>query len=253
MGKKENVSKKLDHNEHCLVFTGNTQNNSCNQRMEDFEKLKVSFETEHLCIRSLEEKDKEDYMKLRVQTSPMSRVYEIMPELLDKSFEDQLNSQDDIYLSIFSKDDKLFVASGSLQNYHSTSIELGFDVLEQHRRKGIGTELLNALVMVTHRLFPEAEVIVRTDQENIACQKLMEKCGGIYVGREDSLFSRLMEVSVERLDEEYPASESWKKQREENMRLIEEGKGSVCVYRMRTGMMTSRGSMTQRCVGKITT
>ncbi len=67
------------------------------------EKPKISFDTERLYVRSVEETDKDDYMNLRVETSELSQAYQSVPGFRDYEWEGELNSQKDIYMAVFMK------------------------------------------------------------------------------------------------------------------------------------------------------
>ena len=75
----------------------------------------IDFETERLHIRSVTKEDKEDFMALRIHNSDISSVYSEVSGFEDLEWESELNSEKDIYLSIFRKTDEVFVASASIQ------------------------------------------------------------------------------------------------------------------------------------------
>ena len=71
--------------------------------MEDekaMDKPRISFLTDRLYIRSVEESDKEDYMALRIATSELAEAYESNPAFGDHEWAYELNSSCDVYLSV---------------------------------------------------------------------------------------------------------------------------------------------------------
>ena len=146
----------------------------------------MDFETKRLHIRSVEEKDKEPYMSLRSNNSDFSAAYEILPGFFDYEWEGELNSKEDIYLSVFFKDNGIFVGSASIQSYKEDIAELGFDVCKEYWNQGIATEILNGLIGEAYRLYKFSKIVVRANKDNLASRRVAEKCGGAFEGYEDS-------------------------------------------------------------------
>ena len=181
----------------------------------------IDFETERLHIRSVTKEDKEDFMALRIHNSVISSVYSEVSGFEDLEWESELNSEKDIYLSIFRKTDEVFVASASIQAYEKTTIELGYDVSEAYRNRGYATEIIRGLGAEVHRKFPGARVIIRIEKDNIASRKAAEKGGGILTQNEDSLVNQWFAKLKDLCNDET---------KNEIGELLEQGKDSVCVY-----------------------
>lgn len=191
----------------------------------------IDFETDRLHIRSVIEADKDDYMSLRVKNSSISKAYSIMPDFTDYEWDGELNGEDDIHVSVFLKPEGVFVASASIQNYKEKTIELGYDVKEDYRNEGIATELIKGLLSEVHRLFAEAQVIIRTDHENDASRRVAEKCGGVLIRREDSFACKMFSITKEALEKsgkDFEQSDNYDDMKE----LMVRGKDSVCVYEL---------------------
>ncbi len=191
----------------------------------------IEFETERLHIRSVMEADKKEYMSLRINNSDISNAYSAMPDFTEYEWDGELNSEEDIYMSVFLKPDEAFVASASIQDYREQTIELGYDVAEKYRNIGIGTELIKNLLSEVHRLFSESKVIIRTNRENKASRHVVEKCGGLLIRYEDSFACRTfyaLKDAMEKAGEVFEQTANHKDMKE----LMEKGKDSVCVYEL---------------------
>lgn len=195
------------------------------------DKPKISFETRRLFVRSIEAADMDAYMNLRVKASPMARAYEEYPEFKEHIWNDELNSQDDIYMAIFLKGSNIFVASAFFQGFRTDTIEFGFDVREQYRNQGIATELVMGLLHEAKTTFPGTHVIIRTDKENGACRKVAEKCGGVLSGYEPTLAAKAFEQLMKSFGDEPTDDEKLIQMRRRNREFIEENREGVCVYR----------------------
>ncbi|MCR4657806.1 MAG: GNAT family N-acetyltransferase [Lachnospiraceae bacterium] len=103
----------------------------------------LDFETERLHIRTVSEADRDAYMSLRVGNSTISVAYSAISGFEDFEWESELNDEKDIYLSVFIKDEEIFIASASLQDYQSDTIEMGYDVVEGYRNHGHATEIVH--------------------------------------------------------------------------------------------------------------
>ena len=185
------------------------------------EKPYIEIETEHFFIRSVAEADKSDYMGLRRQASEISAAYDIVPGFLDFEWEQELNSEDDLYLSVFDRDNNAFVASASIQAYRKQEAELGIDVVKERRRNGAGKEVLSAVLKKAHDMFPGRTFVTRINRKNAASRGLTEKCGGTFLRYDDSQFSKAVHVGLS--DDEI---------KEDVRKLYEEGKDAVVIYRM---------------------
>ncbi len=185
------------------------------------EKPDIEIRTERCFIRVAQEIDKDYYMALRRATSGIASAYDIMPGFLDYEWEQELNADDDIYMCVFMKKDKAFVASTSIQGYQTNEIELGLDVVEEYRRSGIGYEILCAVLDKSHMMFPGIPVVTKMNRDNGASKGLVEKCGGSFLRYEDSQFSKALHADG---DDEGKG--------EDIKKVIEDGKNSMLVYLM---------------------
>lgn len=182
------------------------------------------FETDRLIIRPLQESDKDYYMALRIETSDIRQAYETMPEFREYEWEKEFEGDGDASFCIFLKPDRIFVGSCSYQNFKSDTVELGIDLVKEHRNKGIGTEVVNGLVRKAGELFPGKSIILRTNANNVLCRRVAEKCGATLSKYEPSLTAQVMAKLLEITDE--MDSESLAKNKE----YIEENKEGLCVY-----------------------
>ena len=194
------------------------------------EKPMISFTTERLLVRPVSEEDKEEYMQLREKTSDIRYMYSEDPEFRESEWQSELNGKDDIYFSVFLKDSNTFVASASYQNYRKKFVELGLDVVEDYRHQGIGTELLTGLIETAHRSFPRATLKVRTRKKNTTAQKMIEKCGGKLVRKEEGAEVSAIRRTVKMMDAAGDKIDGWPDKKQLCLELIEKGKDGVFVY-----------------------
>ncbi len=195
-------------------------------------KLRVSFFTDRLYVRSVEITDKDKYMNLRETTSPFAHTYKSLPGFREDEWEREFNSQSDIFVAAFLKDSSELVASASFQNIETDAIEFGFDVYETYRNQGIATELLKGMIQTAHALFPGKNFVIRTDVTNAACRRVAEKCGGILTGYEPTFAAKVIMAGM-KLNGNIPAdNEEQAELRTKNAQFIEENKEGVCVYRL---------------------
>lgn len=195
------------------------------------EKPKISFDTERLYVRSVEEMDKDDYMNLRVETSELSQAYQSVPGFRDHEWEGELNSRKDIYMAVFMKTNDKIVASCSFQGYEGDCVELGFDVEEQYRKQGIATELVQGMLRTVSTVFSGKPVMIRTNVTNTACRRVAEKCGGVFSGYEATLAAKAIAGLMESYGNKPTDDEELLEMRQRNAEFIEENKEGVCGYR----------------------
>ena len=60
-----------------------------------------------------------------------------------------------------------------------------YDVVKEHRGKGIGTKMVGAFFELAHELFPDREKLVRIRRGNIASCRVAEKNGAEFVMLDD--------------------------------------------------------------------
>lgn len=162
--------------------------------------------------------------------APLSKAYEVFPKLIDNVWKSELNSHDEIYLSIFLKENNTLVVSASFQKFALDTIEFGFDVVERYRNQGIATELVKGMLRVMRTVFHGRGTIIKTDKMNGACRKVAEKCGGIFTGYEPTFAARAFASLIESFGNESTGKEKWIQIRKRYYEYIEENKDVVCVY-----------------------
>lgn len=193
-------------------------------------KPNITFETEKLIVRPVAPGDKEKYMKLRRESSPIKGAYDVLDGLLEEEWKAELNSAKDIFLVASMKDSGVFAASASYQHFEDDEVEIGIDVAEEHRNKGIATELLTNMLRIAHDKYPDKRIILRTERTNAACRKAAEKCGGTICGYEPHPFSRLMDVFFKVADERFPGSRKMDELKQEYIAALMGNMDELCVY-----------------------
>ena len=194
------------------------------------DKPKIQFDTARLYVRSVEESDKEAYMNLRVETSDIALAYQIHPGFRDCEWNGELNSQKDIFLAAFLKENDMMIASASFQNYESDCIELGFDVTEQYRNQGFATELVQGMLEMFNVLFSGKTASIKTNVTNSACRRVAEKCGGVFSGYEPTMAVMAMETLLESYGNKPIDDKELLAIRIKSAEFIEKNKEGVCVY-----------------------
>lgn len=194
------------------------------------EKPRISFETERLIVRSIEDADQEYYMDLRAETSELAAAYQTLPGFREKEWDTELNGTDDIYMAAFLKEDSTFVASCSFQNYVGDVLELGYDVVAEYRNRGIATELVNGMLVTAFSVFAGKPALIKTKSSNQACRRVAEKCGGEFKGYEETPAAKAIASMMQELREKDPEDETFKKLQKENEAFLEESKDGVCIY-----------------------
>ena len=128
-------------------------------------------------FRSIQEQDKRQYMTLRTETSRYAEIYKTVEGLSDYSWEQDLKDKNAIFMVVFREADGQFVAACSFQGIQGESVELGYDVVNEYRGQGIGTDVVKALIVVAHSVFPDKRILIRVRKDNAASQRVAEKCG----------------------------------------------------------------------------
>ena len=189
----------------------------------------IEFETGRLRIQPVTEEDRADYMSLRVNNSEMSSAYETMPGFEDMEWNEELNSDEDIFFSVRLKIEGIFVASASIQNFKKSTIELGYDVCKEYQNQGIATELLKQLYIEAHRHFKDAEIIIKINKDNDASRRVAEKCGATFIRYDDSFVSK----EISDFLSNYNNKDGIEQDKSYSLlsQAVDDGKNSVCIYK----------------------
>ena len=157
------------------------------------------------------------------------------PEFREHEWQNVLKAEDEVSMMVFQKEDGVFVAICNFQDFQGDHVDIGYDVEEEYRGKGIGTSLVIDLVSLAHLKFPGKEVIARIRVNNSVSRRVAEKAGGVMVRYEPTPEAKLFVESLKKYGDGKPdenghyASEkeisAWK-------RVVDEGKEGIRVYKM---------------------
>ena len=116
---------------------------------------------------------------------------------------EKLPEDDAIYVSVFLKDDNLYVGNITMQHLASDTPEIGMDVLLKYRRQRIAYETIPLFAKRVLELMPIEYFMVRIYSDNEPSKKLFEKLGATQIGKEPSEFAEVLAQMKEKLKEEY--------------------------------------------------
>lgn len=184
-------------------------------------------ENERFILRKLQEADKDNYMKLKLEVSSIAKAYE------DESFYEftwkSALEDKDLYLSLFENRTGIYLGNLMLKNLSSDKQEIGIDIVREHRRKGIGYAAVRLLMSHAKEVSGADSFEVRIYSDNIASTKLFEKLGAVKAGREDSEF-----ISVMKEWEKIEGSEKMFRLKEEHKGLFDRAeKRHIIVYELK--------------------
>lgn len=135
------------------------------------------------CLRILQPSDREDYL------ITMQESMEI-PELFEMEFYDEaawrvaLNSENALTIPIERTCDREYQGQFLLKQLDAHTIEVGLDLREKNRSRGIGTEVMRLLLTKLHEQSPEDTVIARAYSDNVRSIHLIQKIGGVKLRNE---------------------------------------------------------------------
>lgn len=135
------------------------------------------------------DEDREDYVELCRQINGEDTYY-LDPYLKDMMWEQTLKEETKIF-SIFDSSGE-YCGSIEVQKPSSDTPEIGIDLLESRRNKGIAAK---AVKMVAKRTYEERKVeyfVIRILSGNLHSKHVFEKMGVILIGEEESEFTLFM-------------------------------------------------------------
>lgn len=156
----------------------------------EIEKGRKIFETDgEYFICPVIEQDRERYVELHKQLNGETTLF-LNPYCKDMMWEHVLHGKDKIF-SILDRQGE-YCGSIELQNPSSKTPEIGIDLLEHMRNKGIAPRVIR---MFAKRTYEEQSVeyfIIRISSRNPHSKHVFEKMGVILMCEEESLFTAFM-------------------------------------------------------------
>ncbi|MCM1326014.1 MAG: GNAT family N-acetyltransferase [Bacteroidales bacterium] len=138
----------------------------------------------------ISDEDRKDYVELHRQLNGETSLY-LNPLSKDMMWEQTLNHAENIF-SLFTAGGE-YCGSIELQHPDSDTPEIGIDLLENKRNKGIASK---AVRLFAKRVCEEKEVnyfLIRISSVNLHSQHVFEKMGAVKIGEEESVFSKFVE------------------------------------------------------------
>ena len=161
----------------------------------------VIVQNDKYILKTLCEEDKINYLGLYQENSIVakSQNYGDYAEFVWK----KLREDDAIYVSVFLRDDNLYVGNIALRQWSSATPEIGMDVLLKYRRQGIAYETIPLFAKRILGIKSMEYFLVRIYSDNEPSRKLFEKLGAVQIGKEPSEFAEVLEQLKEKSREQY--------------------------------------------------
>lgn len=134
--------------------------------------------------------DRDSYVELHRQLNGESTLF-LNPHCKDMMWEQVVDVNEDIVYSIYDNNGE-YCGSIELQNYDSATPEIGIDLLENKRNKGIASEVVR---LFAKRVYEERQVeyfLIRISSKNQHSRHVFEKMGVIFIGTTESPFDVIM-------------------------------------------------------------
>ena len=152
---------------------------------------KFFLETKRLILKPTEQADFENLLALRSDPDVMKyaekgvQTEEDIQKFLEITIPYQKKYGYDL-CSVFEKSSGDFVGQGGLFRTANTDdpsdIEIGFSLHKKYWGKGYATELVKALIQWGFKYLPVKKLVAFTEPENVASNRVLQKCGMINVG-----------------------------------------------------------------------
>lgn len=153
-------------------------------------------QNEKYIMRALCEGDKMDYLKLYQENAIVTKAALTLAEIdYDEYIEyvwKNLSEDDTINVSVFQKENFVYVGNIVLRNLSSDTPEIGIDVLKKYHRQGIAFETIPMFAKRVLELRRVEYFLVRIYSDNEASTKLFEKLGVTRIGKEPSEYAAFL-------------------------------------------------------------
>lgn len=140
------------------------------------------------------EEDKQAYFELYKENSILAKRMpcNMFQDFFEKQWKNR-RQEKSLYVSIFRKQDSVYLGNIDLSNIDSTTPELGIDVMKQYQRKGVAYDTLRMFVKWANKTFNNIEYfLVRIYSDNSASLNLFQKLGATKIGEEASEYQVLL-------------------------------------------------------------
>lgn len=137
----------------------------------------------------LTEGDRDKYMALKRQVTT-STVYYDDTMLAKIMWESAIDGKDKNF-SVYNKNDE-YCGNVSLQNYDNKTPEIGVNILEIHRNKGIAGKVIKLLAKQDYGEQEREHYLLRVSSRNTHSKHMIEKLGAILIAIEESQYKTFM-------------------------------------------------------------
>lgn len=189
-----------------LIFSGYGRGDRV-QKEDFFFKDGMFAQNDKYILKALCEEDKANYLMLYRENSIVAKTSSKMSGVDYDEFAEfvweKLPEDDAIYISVFLKDDNMYVGNITMQHLASDTPEIGMDVLLKYRRQRIAYETIPLFAKRVLELMSIEYFMVRIYSDNEPSKKLFEKLGATQIGKEPSEFAEALAQLKESLKEEY--------------------------------------------------
>jgi ribosomal-protein-alanine N-acetyltransferase len=136
-------------------------------------------------LREKQESDLQDFFNYYTDPKVNQYIVSYIPQNLEearlelKFWQNVFYSNDGIYFAIARKDNNQLIGSLGFSGYirHHNRVELSYDLSKDYWRQGITNKAINAIVKYGFETMNFNRIEAFTVTENIASEKLLEKCG----------------------------------------------------------------------------
>ena len=153
--------------------------------IEAFREMTVIAENHMYCLRILQSSDRENYLKTMRESVEIPELFE-MEFYEDAAWKIAMNSEDALTIPIERTCDREYLGQFLLKQPDAHTIEVGLDLREKNRSRGIGTEVMRLLLTKLREQNTEDMVIARAYSDNVRSIRLIQKVGGVKIREEPS-------------------------------------------------------------------
>lgn len=136
------------------------------------------------------EEDRDFYVELHKQINGETSLF-LNPMVKDMMWDQTLHGEDKIF-SIFDAKGN-YCGSIELQNPTGITPEIGIDLLETMRNKGITGKVVMMFARRTYELQSLNYFLIRISSKNLHSKHVFEKMGVVKIGEEESAFNKFVE------------------------------------------------------------
>ena len=160
----------------------------------------AAIENDKYLIRPVTDTDKVPFMRIRKENSDMSRAYD-NKMFFDYLWAAVLRSRDEVSMVVFLKENGSLIAVCSFRDVNTGAISIGIDLDTSMQSGGAGTEILSLLVSYLKKN-TDQKILTRTKSNNLPCQKMIIRAGGIKISEDKTEFDCLVEDMIPSLEKD---------------------------------------------------